>query len=179
MDSILVQTGSLLVMKYITMTLEGYLKVGKESEKIAAQDQALQTQHHETKILKTETANADYVHNTTRQETTLPQRAQYWQKNDIQSDVKECVCSTILEHMQANGGKIRKGTLVQAYTKSVETCHEGKATIFWKKQVQTDRIFRDHEQDRQCTYNVTPRRVRATLVTVEMQYVLHVLNMCL
>ena len=29
------------------------------------------------------------------------------------------------------------------------------------------------KQDRQCTYNVTQRLVRATIVSVEKQYVLH------
>jgi len=33
-------------------------------------------------------------------------------------------------------------------------------------------------QDRQCTYNVTLRRVRATIVTVEKQRVLHKLSVC-
>jgi hypothetical protein len=30
-----------------------------------------------------------------------------------------------------------------------------------------------------CTYNVTVRRVRVTIVAVEKQYTLHVLNVCL
>ena len=34
-------------------------------------------------------------------------------------------------------------------------------------------------QDRQCTYNVTMRRVRATVVAVERQYVLLILSVCL
>ena len=34
-------------------------------------------------------------------------------------------------------------------------------------------------QDRQCTYNVTLRRFRATIVAVEKQYVLHILSVCL
>ena len=35
------------------------------------------------------------------------------------------------------------------------------------------------QQARQCTYNVTMRRVRPTIVAVEKQYVLHNLSMCL
>jgi hypothetical protein len=35
-----------------------------------------------------------------------------------------------------------------------------------------------YEQDRQCTYNVTLRRVRETMVAMEKQYVLHVLCVC-
>jgi len=34
------------------------------------------------------------------------------------------------------------------------------------------------EQERQCTYNVTMRRVRATIVAVERQLVLHIVSVC-
>ena len=45
----------------------GNLKPETESEIIAAQDQALQTKYYATKILQTETSNADYINNLTRQ----------------------------------------------------------------------------------------------------------------
>ena len=35
------------------------------------------------------------------------------------------------------------------------------------------------QQDMQCTYNVTLRRVRATIVAVEKQWVLHNLSVCI
>jgi Holliday junction resolvase-like predicted endonuclease len=35
-------------------------------------------------------ANADYVTNLRRQQTTLCQRAQYWKKNNTSSDMLEC-----------------------------------------------------------------------------------------
>jgi len=35
------------------------------------------------------------------------------------------------------------------------------------------------KQDRQCTYNVTLQLVRATLVAVEKQNILHVMSVCL
>jgi hypothetical protein len=35
------------------------------------------------------------------------------------------------------------------------------------------------QQDRQYTHNVTLRRVRATIVAMEKQYLLHVLSVCL
>jgi len=35
------------------------------------------------------------------------------------------------------------------------------------------------QQDRQCTYNVTLRSVRATIVAVEKQWVLHNLGVCI
>jgi len=37
----------------------------------------------------------------------------------------------------------------------------------------------NHEQDRQCTYNVTMRRVFVTIVAVEKQTLLHILSVCL
>ena len=36
-----------------------------------------------------------------------------------------------------------------------------------------------YKQDRQCTYNVTQRGVRATIVAVENLQLLHVINVCL
>ena len=41
------------------------------------------------------------------------------------------------------------------------------------------RPTRNPKQDRQCTCNVTTRRVLSTTVTVEKQYVLHILSLCL
>jgi len=35
------------------------------------------------------------------------------------------------------------------------------------------------KQDQQCACNVTLRRVRATIVAVEKQYVLYILSVCL
>ena len=35
------------------------------------------------------------------------------------------------------------------------------------------------KQDRQCTYNVTSRRARATIITVEKQWVLHSMSVCI
>jgi hypothetical protein len=34
-------------------------------------------------------------------------------------------------------------------------------------------------QDRQCSYNITMRCVRVIIVAVEMQYVLHIVGVCL
>jgi hypothetical protein len=54
-----------------------------KSEIIAAQDQALQTKYHATKILKQkQIANADSVNILMRQWNTSYQPAQYWQNNN-------------------------------------------------------------------------------------------------
>ena len=61
----------------------GGLKGETESEIIAAQDQALQTKYHVTKILKQkQIANADSVNILIRQWNTSYQPAQYWQNNN-------------------------------------------------------------------------------------------------
>jgi hypothetical protein len=39
--------------------------------------------------------------------------------------------------------------------------------------------YKSFKQDRQCTYNVTLRRVRAIIVAVDKQYVLCILSVCL
>ena len=41
-----------------------------------------------------------------------------------------------------------------------------------------DGFYFTDQQDRHCTYNVTMRRVRATIVAVEKQYVLHNPSVC-
>ena len=40
-------------------------------------------------------------------------------------------------------------------------------------------IMAKGKQDMHCTYNATLRSVRATIVSVERQYILHILIMCL
>jgi len=40
-------------------------------------------------------------------------------------------------------------------------------------------VFSYIKQDRQCTYNVTLRHVRATIVAVERQQVLYIVSLCL
>jgi hypothetical protein len=81
----------------------GLLKAETESEMIAAQDQALQTKCHATKVLKTVTANADCVNNMMRQWTTLYQHAQYWQQNNTYSDMMECVLNYTLTYAMKRG----------------------------------------------------------------------------
>ena len=48
------------------------------------------------------------------------------------------------------------------------------SSVTWQAAIQTI-----NNKYRQCTYNVTLRRVRATIVVVDKQYVLHILSVCL
>jgi hypothetical protein len=52
---------------------------------------------------------------------------------------------------------------------------DGEALI---RRPKTDLIIKS-EQNRQCTSNVTLRRVRAAIVAVEEQQKLHILRLCL
>jgi len=58
------------------------LKGETEHEIIVAQDQALHTKYHATKILQMQIAKADSVNNLMRQWNTSYQHDQYWQKNN-------------------------------------------------------------------------------------------------
>jgi hypothetical protein len=48
----------------------------------------------------------------------------------------------------------------------------------WQLVTACHHIAPDLQQDKQCTYNVTLRRVRVTIVAEEKQYVLHILSVC-
>ena len=68
----------------------GDTKAETASLMTAAKYRALQTEQYATKMMKTGTANAEYVNNMATQETILCQRARYWQKNSTISDMKFC-----------------------------------------------------------------------------------------
>jgi len=63
---------------------------------------------------------------------------------------------------------------------------KGSTTVLWNQAVHTDREvaanmpyrFAKNKKDRQCTYQVTLKRVRATVVAVDEQKVLHSLCVC-
>jgi hypothetical protein len=63
--------------------------------------------------------------------------------------------------------------LIIAGGKAFGTCWTGGCIVS-----KSDSILRKIKQDRQLTYNVTLPRVRVTIVAVEMQYVLHILSVC-
>jgi hypothetical protein len=49
--------------------------------------------------------------------------------------------------MQGNKGKINKKHWYDHLPKSVKTSNEGKVTVLWNRQVQTDRTIPNNEQD--------------------------------
>ena len=59
---------------------------------------------------------------------------------------------------------------VRASQRTMRLLSLGKQFLF------IDRIIRNTQQERQCTYNVTLRRVRSTFVAVQQQKVLHILS---
>jgi hypothetical protein len=65
----------------------------------------------------------------------------------------EWVHSTALQHMQGNMGNIRQSSLVWTCTKISRTSHEGKLTILWNQQVQSDRTIPNDKPDTIICYN--------------------------
>ena len=57
------------------------------------------------------------------------------------------MCTTTLQHMQGNRGKIGQKHWYAHVPKSVETSQGGKVTILWNQQVQTDRNIPDNKPD--------------------------------
>jgi hypothetical protein len=135
--------------------LRGYLKAEIESEIIAAQVQALETNHCATKILKTETANADCVNSTMRQQTALHQCAQCWQQYDETADCITSACpvlateqyvkrhDTVRAQLHFNIRKELGVTLDEHWCervlKLVDRSCESKLTILLNQQVKTNR----------------------------------------
>ena len=93
--------------------------------------------------------NADSVNNLMRQWKTSYQHAQYWQNNNIYIYIRH---NRVCAQLQFN---ICKETAVKLDDKhwydhvpqSVETSHEGKVTILWIQQVQTDRTIPNNKPD--------------------------------
>jgi hypothetical protein len=87
---------SLLVKKTRSYWLSsGDLKGETESEVTAAQDLALQTKYHATKLLPTATGSRCRLGQQC-DETTGHMRAQYWQENRVLSDMVQCVLNCTL-----------------------------------------------------------------------------------
>jgi membrane-bound lytic murein transglycosylase MltF len=74
--------------------------------------------------------NADYVTNLRRQQTSLCQRAQYWQKNNTSSDMIECA-QLHFNTCKELGVKLDSELWYEHVPKSVETSQVGKVTVLW------------------------------------------------
>ena len=126
----------------------GDLKVETESEINAAQDQALQTKHHATKILQTETQSKcrlrkqfyDTGKHIISASPTLAIE-QYIQRHDrMCARLHFNICKEI-------GVKSDNEHWYDHVPKSVETSHEGTVTILWNQQVRTDRTIPNNKPD--------------------------------
>jgi len=71
--------------------LRGDLKLETGSEILAAQDQAMQTKYHATKILQTETESKCRINSLMRQRKASYRHVQYWQRNNTYRDMIEFV----------------------------------------------------------------------------------------
>jgi Ni,Fe-hydrogenase III component G len=132
------------------------LKAETESEIVAAQDQALQTKYHATKILQTETDSKCRVCHQFEERVDhitsvypILAKEQYIKRHDrVCAQLHFNICKEL-------GAKLDSELWYEHVPKSVETSQVGKVTILWNQQIQTDRtipnnkpgvIIRDNEK---------------------------------
>jgi len=89
-------------------------------------------------------ANAESVNNLMRQWNTSYQHAQYWQKNNTQRYMTECVLSYTWKSI---GVKLDNEHWYGHAPKPIETSNEGKLIILWNKQVRTDITISNNKPD--------------------------------
>ena len=119
-----------------------------ESEIIAAQDQALQTKYHATKILQRERDNKcrlckqlDETVEHIISACPVLAKEEYVKRHDR-------VCAELYFHIRKEIGlKLDNKHWYDHVPKSVETSHEGKVTILWNQNVQTDRTIPSNKTD--------------------------------
>jgi hypothetical protein len=128
--------------------LKGDLKAETESEIVAAQDQALQTKYYATKILNTETDNKCTICKQLDETTEhiisacpILAKEQYKKRHDI---VRVQIHLNIYKETEV---KLDKKHSYEHVPKSTETSQEGKVTILWTQQGQTDRTIPNNKQD--------------------------------
>jgi len=124
------------------------LKAETESEIVAAQDQALQTKYYATKLLNIET-DSKYRLCQKFDETIdhiisafpIQAKEQYIKRHDR-------VCAQLHFNIcKETGVQLDKKRWYVHVPKSVETSQEGKVTILWNPQVQTDRTIANNKPD--------------------------------
>jgi hypothetical protein len=127
---------------------KGDLKAETESEIVAAQDQALQTKYHATKIFQTEKDSkcrlchqfektVDHIMSA----CPILTKEQYIKQHD-----------TVFAKLHFNisnelGVKLESALWYEHVPKSVETSQVGKITVLWNQQVQTDGTIPNNKPD--------------------------------
>jgi hypothetical protein len=118
------------------------MKAETGSEIVAAQDQALQTKYHATKILRTETdSKCRLCHQFEETVDCIIQacpklaKEQYIKRHDrVCAQLHFNICNEL-------GVKLDSELWYEHVPKSVETSQVGKVIILWNQQVQTDRTI--------------------------------------
>ena len=127
---------------------KGDLKTETESEIVAAQDQAVQTKYYATKILNAETDSKcrlcqlfDETIDHIISACPILAKEQYIKGHDS-------VCAQRHFNIcKKTGVQLDKKHWYEHVPKSVETSQEGKITILWNQQVQTDRTISNNKPD--------------------------------
>jgi hypothetical protein len=127
---------------------KGDLKAETGSEIVAAQDQALQTKYHATKILQTEKESQYRLCHQFEEPvghimSTCPISAK---EQDIKRHDRVCAQLHFSICMEL-GVKLDSELWYEPVPKSVETSQAGKVTILWNQQVQTDRTIPNNKPD--------------------------------
>jgi len=126
---------------------QGDLKAETESEIVAAQDQALQTKYLATKILSTETGSKfrlcqqfDETIEHIISACPIMAKEQYTKRHDV-------VCAQLHFNIcKETGVELDKKHSYEHVTKSEETS-QGKVTVLWNQQVQTDKTIPNNNSD--------------------------------
>jgi hypothetical protein len=127
---------------------KGDLKAETESEILATQDRAIQTKHHATGILNTETDSKcrlcqQFDETTDRTISACPilAKEQYTKRHDT-------VCAQLHFNIcKETAVQLDKKRWYEHVPKSEETSQGGKVTTLWNQQVQTDRTVRNNKPD--------------------------------
>jgi hypothetical protein len=127
---------------------KGDLKAETESEIVAAQDQAIQTEYYVTKILNTETDSEcrlcqqfDETVDHIISACPILAKEQYIKRHDR-------VCAHLHFNIcKETGVQLDKKHWYEHVPKLVETGQGDNVTILWNQQVQTDRTIPNNEPD--------------------------------
>ena len=127
---------------------KGDLKAETESEIVAAQDQALNTKYYATKILHTEMDSKcrpcqqhDETIDNIISACPILAEEQYVKRHDkVSAQIHFNICKEI-------GVQLDKKHWYEHIPKSVVTNQEGKVTVLWNQQVQTDRTIPNNKPD--------------------------------